>query len=213
MLWIFCEGEGDKAFFEELIKIRRLSPATVKVVGGKDNYANKLKNDITEITKARPERILFTADNDETPTASFEAVCSAVSHLNDEIKKTGSSMEIPIPRKSKSWTGRGTKSAIYMMPASGTKGALESLLLKYLASYWTDYQQCTNAFVQCIEAQRRNDLDKLKLRLFLCAITKDPNVGIGYLWSEKKWEKPTDKIDLNDPIFDGIANFLKKVAA
>jgi len=203
-LLILCEGPSDEAFFRALVCHRKLPEFGIRngldsgpdSGGGIDQFGPLL----TAITTWRNvdiiTDILIVADNDLSPSGSFDKV-------RNQIAATGR-YEVPISPLVKA-AGSPTIQ-VMMIPGTGKPGNLESLCVEAAIDAHPDIAKCVDQFATCVNADGWPEINlcELKLRSLLAAAHQpNPFIGLG-----NTWIKDPNLIPLNHSCFDWIVKTL-----
>jgi len=204
-LVIVCEGEGDRAFFLNLMATRGLQEFRViipsdkpDIPGGVDGFARRLRALRAERDFDKIAGILVVSDNDDQPDGSFTKV-------QRQLTDSGG---YPIPARplevARSLSGPPV--AVMMLPRTGQPGSLETLCVEAMQGAWPEVARCVDEFCRCTSTGQwaPSKQSKMRLRAMVSAICEsDPNTGLPYAWSRRE-----NLIPLNEPVFDEIGRFL-----
>lgn len=209
---IIAEGYEDAVFVEQLIRTRarRLSSFDVwsneelGKVGGNSGFvrsvaAADIKRGFSAVTD-----VIFLADNDDLAATSFDNVCTQI-----RVAKKVRNWAIPPPGETKQ---AGDPSvAIWMFPAPGEEGCLETLLWTAITSQRQHAANvaCVEAACRCSGADQwsRSKLDKARVRAFLSLVCKkNPSVSFQNLWRDFP-----NLIPMGHSAFTPIADFLRSI--
>jgi len=206
-LVILCEGQGDQAFFVNLIRTRSLPGFSVVfpsdkpeqgIPGGVDGFAGRLRALRAERDFSKIEGLLVVADNDSRPEASFTRV-------QQQLTEAGG---YPVPTQPLE-VARGESGpwvVVMMLPWIGQPGNLETLCVKAMRGAWPEAAVCLEEFCRCTSTSRwdLSKQSKMRLRAMISAVCEsDPNTSLVYAWN-----RPQNLIPLNDAVFDEIAAYL-----
>lgn len=154
---LLCEGMHDVQFFLHLATQRNL-PAFQAVSCGNIVGAPPGRDGIDYLTgalNALPaipafsitlEKILIVADNDDDPPATLLKIRNYITAAA-EIQ---AGVRYPVPPKDEVVAGARPSITILMLPASGQKGALDSLLLTAASNKEGWIASCVNHFATCV---------------------------------------------------------------
>ncbi len=127
-LVIVCEGQGDQAFFLNLIKTRGLPKFTVVfpndkpdqgIPGGVDGFAGRLRALRAERGFDKIEGIIVVSDNDSNPETSFARVQRQVTEA--------CGYPVPTEPLEVARGASGPPITVMMLPRTGQPGNLETL--------------------------------------------------------------------------------------
>ena len=202
---LLCEGGGDVAFFEHLIKSRKLpdfsviSPRWGTDNGGVSGYEGRLRALKVQPTFEVVKGLLVVGDNDGDPSSAFGGVKAQIEAAGDfNLPKTPLTVAKGKPQS--------PIVVVMMLPWTDEIGQLETLCLIAMRDTYPELAKCVDQFCQCSGTAewRRNKLEKMTTRAMLTAnCEQDPNTSLSYAWS-----RSTDLIPLTHTCFDRIANFL-----
>lgn len=211
---IVSEGDGDAAFFRNLIRVYSLDgfsiynrPKGGKIAPGVDAY-EAILNSVNVATEfENVSLVLIVADCDSSPVNEFKRVVK-------QIRKSG---DFPIPTKPREIaTSAGQKSVcVLMLPWDNEAGSLETICYSLASRKRPSIAACIESFVNCVNATTWNpqQLSKLKLRCLLASsCPKDPNTGLPYAWDKGK-KRPKELIPLNrkNKMITRVVEFLKNL--
>jgi hypothetical protein len=203
---ILCEGSSDKAFFNELIRVRNVPDIQVhfplgadEKTGGIDKFGRFLNAIIAEPTFNTLSSILIVADNDSNHANNFLRVINQIRDAgygvpNNELQFFISPNSLP-------------SIAVMMLPLNQRLGSLESVCLESALSHWNTLNQPLETYFNASQAPNWSigHQDKMKIQCLIAATCEtNPYATISTLFREnQRYHFP-----LTHTCFDGIANFL-----
>jgi hypothetical protein len=204
---ILSEGDGDYAFFKNLIEVRKIPNMEPRRRTGKLSGNTVFKQWLEAL---RPETgadqysgILIVADNDGNPAKAFKEVRRQIQQAGEYGIPTAPALVAPAQN------GRPAV-AVLMLPWTDQEGCLETLCLRAALQRRPRIARCIAAYLRCIGIARWtvSNLDKFSMRCLLSAACKrNPNTGLQYAWSAEKG-RPKDLIPLRYRCFKQVADFL-----
>lgn len=204
---VICEGPEDAAFLQLLLRDRAISGFDVLPANGNGNFRqamNALRTNSRSYFNKLTD-IVIVADNDDSPSARFNAVC-------DQIRAQFDAAAVPQApwQTSKRTATRQQAISVVMIPDITSEGHLEALC--QLATYDADRKvgAAVNHFLDSLHADKWSSASrraKAWLRVNLAMrCERDPFVPLGHVFGETKHHH---LIPVAHPSFDGLANFLK----
>jgi hypothetical protein len=208
---ILCEGESDKRFFDQLIEKRGIENCfQVRFPSqGDDKRAGRSKFgrwlDLVSDTEdfiQNIQAVLIVSDNDENPKGSFEEVIKSL--------QEASSFKLPTKEREVMLSQDAPALAILMLPLDA-QGNLEGLCLAAAYTKWP-IKEAVDNFTSATSAKNWSAGKKSKMQLqciIAATCASRPDAGFVGHWRDKK----EFHVPLEDPTFDGIAEFLKNFRA
>lgn len=187
--FVLSEGEEDAAFTRAIISGRNLatnfdvSPnVDIGQTGGNSGFGSSIfaaepMGGFTDVTD-----VLILADNDDDPTESFADICRQIEDLRAQGKLSrtwGAATQVA------SKAAGNPSITIWMWPAPGEKGCLETLLWRYLTRKCPKEVACVEAALKCSGADQWpiSKADKARVRCFLSIVCKrSPAISLSLLW-------------------------------
>ena len=202
---ILCEGQGDAAFFEHLIRERRLPDFEIKYPkerepGGKDAFGKRLDALRIQPGFERLSAVIVVSDNDDNSDSSFQNIQRQLDWAGYGVP----TMPLEIAR-----AADFPAVVVLMLPWVNEPGVLETLCLQAACDWWPTLKLCLDAYCECAgtNAWKPSKQFKMRLRCLLSAACEsDPNTSLVYAWSG---EGRGELIPLAHPCFDRIAQFLQ----
>ena len=196
---VLCEGDGDEGFLKALGAAHSLPSFNIRKVSSEGNFKATLKGLNLFVERGEVTRVLLVADNDLDPQSSFQKLQTA-------IRQCG---KYPVPKEPMKIRGGSVKTAVLMLPGTGTVGNLETLLLRGVAAKAPELLACTQEFVRCTTGASddwpKGQRDKMLLTSVVAASVKsNPGCSLSYLWN-----KDGCPIDISCDDFKWIADFLR----
>jgi hypothetical protein len=208
---IVGEGQGDAAFFRQLIKVRKLADFQVfqrekKEATGDGAFEAMLRSIKTNRQYDDCSLIVVVADNDSDPAESFQKIAKQIKNAQDYA--------VPTKPREVAKADALRSVSVLMLPWDDVPGALDSVCYSVAAARRPAIAACVEQYAKCANATdwAPSPLAKLRLRCLLSAsCPKDPNIGITHAWSKNK--KPKDLIPLrrNGLFLKDIVTYLKKL--
>jgi len=208
---ILTEGAGDEAFFEYLIKERRLTRyktyrRKTGEAGGEGDFLRLLRAHKGPATgSAVYKLLLIVADNDGSPDSKFR-------NVTNQIRQAGD-FAVPARPRQVAKNAPFAAVAVLMLPWDQEPGNLESLSYVSARSRRRKTAKCIRKFVDCvgIDGWEESQRHKLNLRCLLASsCPTDPNTSLQHAWGGSKG-RPTDLIPLDHACFDKIVNWLRNL--
>lgn len=141
---VLGEGHDDCAVFRKVAESAELSALKFKELGGKDNFAERLKQlrVSPEFTSGRIQRILITRDADD----SWEA---ALRSLSDVVERVFG----PKITSTREWVEANAhcEIALWIVPGDHQSGMLETLCLEVAKDAAPSDFECLDQFASCLE--------------------------------------------------------------
>jgi hypothetical protein len=201
---IVGEGKGDAAFLRYLCEVRGIDTTQFQIeeAGGSGNFESYIRGLPFRPNFDRARGLLIVGDNDDNPEVN-----------HGEIKKHLKKAKLPYHNQSLQAARHnrdGLAVAVVMLPytnaAGPSRGSLDTLILRAVASRHQATEACIDAFRACIQGARTpNQEDKFRLRCFFAALSlDDPNVSLQYAVSPSR-----NLVDLNHECFDELSAFLR----
>jgi hypothetical protein len=150
--------------------------------------------------------VVILADNDDDPVSSFAQLCAQLERArrNGSLQRNWGAAVQPVTKA----VGDPSLS-IWMWPAPGQPGCLETILWQVLETKYPDESKRVHAACKCSGANAWpvSKLDKARVRCFMSLVCKqNPSLVLGNLWRD--WP---DLIPLDHPSFIPISQFLAKI--
>lgn len=208
---IICEGRSDQAFFRELIRRRGLAqfdvfnPQDLNGTGpGKDGYKAFLEGLSVRLASPSPlvRGILLVADNDLDPAVAFANIQRQIREAVGGYGVPANPLEVA---RSTAVPGM-PPTVVLMLPWTGERGALESLLLGAIYKGNTGIKACIDDYCRCTSSHQWDLVKQSKMRIqaLLAAMCRsNPDVPLQGAWSQSE-----QLIDVTLSEFDRIADFL-----
>lgn len=198
---LVCEGKADQVFFSRLLKASGkdvdVSCPTQQEDGGLGNKAihKRLIGFQAQFEKIATLVVAVDCDNDHTV---------ALSEAQEEFEKANDANPhklYPVPTQANTLTNGQPRTAIFLVPANGAQGALDSLLLPSFEQEYVGRIKCTNDFCTCLADPERGFTHdaRLRLRAIIASTQKNPGMSLANLLEEKNCP-----VDLNHTSFDAI---------
>ncbi len=200
---LLCEGPHDAGFFRALIASRNLKEFHIRCPTKEAGYGisgfGKSLLGFTVITGfEKIADIVIVGDNDDDPTASFNAICDQITGAGFSAP-TQSNLMVP-----------GTPNVhVMMVPSPNLAGSLESLCYTAASNANAQVAACVQAYEQCLAIGSWQEQKKAKMRLrsiLAGSYRKNPDILFSRVWQEEP-----SLIPLSDAIFDPLANFLAAI--
>lgn len=198
---ILCEGEEDKAFLSELIRLRGLPEFQIEFAGGWTKYGTHL-NKIKEVEsfKQNVKVVLVISDCDDDSRKQFNRVCRNITSDSD--------FGVPRNPQEKSVIKNGMPPiVILMIPIDEKTGGLEGTILKAAYSRFR-VKTKLETFIGTMPSGKwkRNPKDKARIRCLIATTCKeDPNTTLRWLWKRK----PCYHFPVTHKSLDRLADFLQ----
>jgi hypothetical protein len=210
--FILCEGEEDAAFARALIKGGNLgllfdvSPnIDVGGVGGNSGFGRSFLaiEPITGFTDVK--HVIVLADNDGDPAA---ALASTIDPLK-KLKQTNSIKRVwADPTRAGARFPGDPSVSVWMWPAPGQQGCLETLLWSLIETKYPKDAACAVDACRCSGANKWSisKFHKARVRCFLSLICQgNPAVSLSLLWRDYE-----DIIPVDHPTFKPFSDFLRQ---
>lgn len=207
---ILCEGHSDKHVIRALLAARGIEGFDITFPseageGGKDRFETGLSG-LKAVSKPTMfQGIVIIADNDSDPDRAFKDV--------QEQIENAEGYRVPDRPYSTPNLAHAPAVVVMMLPKEGEPGCLEHLCLQAGYAKWPDMRVCLERFLQCAPARDWPNSRKAKM-LLRCLISatcqSDPNVGLRYLWSDRRREC---QFSLAHACFDPISDYLRSLRA
>lgn len=204
---LLVEGAHDKAFFDELCKVRSIPDYSAvhglqnsKPQGGKDGFSQVLLAMPTQPGFEAVEGIIVVMDSDADPS-------KALDHARKHLNAAG----FGVPDKAMEWakSSKGLPdTAILLLPWEDETGDLEKLLLPTLQWQWPERFACMESYAACTKCEERpvGKQSKMKLRALLTGICPDPYMGLSNVWQRSDTR---DLIPVTHASLDRVAEYLR----
>lgn len=211
MKLIVSEGDGDRAFFKNLIKIHKL--VGFDIYEGKDGWADgnsafaKALDAILIGTRYEDANlVIVVADCDSDPEKEFKNV----------QRQLRGSLQYAVPERPREVASEvGKRSAsILMLPWDDETGALETICYSLAVREWPQVAKCVTKFVECVGGNSLSPqkLAKLQLRGMIAGTCPyDPNTALQWAWSGGR--RPDNLIPLKqrNKLLQRIIKYLKEL--
>jgi hypothetical protein len=209
--FILAEGPEDAQFIRELIALRGGMPEFDISSNGDLNSAHGIAGFRNAVMACEPitgftsvSSVILLADNDDDPLGAFRNVCGQVeqARVAKDIKRQWGE-----PAQTALKAVGDPSLAVWLWPAAGTAGCLETLLWKVVEAVHPNDAACVNAACACAHTNTWPiaELDKARVRCFL-ALKCRPTPSIRL---SKLWKTCPELIPLDHPEFDSFAAFLR----
>lgn len=200
--YIVCEGAADAAFIEALL-INRGTASVNFQIGEADGYTGfqrHLEAVLTSPDRPKLARLAIVADNDDVPTDRFLNVQTALG-----------AVAMPVPATPSTIVAGPPVVGVFMMPAAGIHGTLESLLMDSVVGAQPAVAACVDAFRMCVAAPGNwgtSKVAKMRLNAAIAACcVSDPSASVAYVWG-----KSGNPIPIGSAVFNPLATFLQEVS-
>lgn len=199
--YIACEGAGDAAFIDELLKHQGVADASFHV-GEAEGYTGFQRHfEGIQASTDRPKllRLAVVADNDEDPPGRFA-----------NVKEALIAAEFPAPVQPYTIAQGPPVVGVFMVPGPNLRGNLETLLSDATVAMHPHMGPCLNQFVQCVNAPGNwtvNKRSKMQVNAVIAAYcVDDPGCSLAYIWN-----KASNPIPIGSNRFDELVTFLGQV--
>jgi hypothetical protein len=197
--YVACEGDGDAAFVEHLLKHCGLAGFAVKPSQGRTRFEGHLCGVATSSDRRRLRCLVVLADNDDAPTTRFEGVQRALNAAG-----------FPVPDRPQVIVPGSPSVGVFMVPSAGRIGALETILLEAVDDADPGLRRCVDEFVDCQANVKTWSLVKqAKMRLhasIAATCVEDPGAALSRVWN-----KTGNPIPLHSGRFNELAGFFGEV--
>lgn len=197
---LFVEGRDDEEFFKALLhKMGLTEDVQVSNYGGANNLLNFLR---AVLSTPGPQGLLFqefislgiTRDAEAgDPADAFRSVCSA-------LNKVG----LAVPSRIEELVGSKPKVGVLILPDANTKGMLEDLCLRSIASH--PAMRCVEEYFNCLKQQLVSlpgNMPKAQVQAFLASrFEYASNLGVAAQKGYWPWDNPA---------FEHIKRFLESL--
>jgi hypothetical protein len=213
---ILCEGNHDRAFFQEMVNKRTdvpkdYEPADPKYLGflsgGNSRWGSCLDALVATSGFDALKGLIIAADNDNKPTESFNNILNALKNAAKWPGPPAGRYAVPAAP----WQiEKGPPAiAVMMLPRRRMRGSLDTLCVKAAQIHISKAtMQCVESYSKCAKFATlpASKEAKAKLRaLIACYHRKDPELPFRDIWDECP-----SLIPVTNSLFDQIAKFLKK---
>jgi len=199
---LLCEGSGDKNFYQELIKVRKLPdfyvthPRETIDPGGRQGFSSRLRGLKTQHGFDAVTGIIVASDNDRDQKGSLTEVKKLI---HDAGFRTPNHPLVTIA---------GPPAMCIMMIPFAEDGQLETLCLRAIREAWPIQYKCAEQYATCTGISgnwKPAKIERAMLRSLTSHICKeDPNTSLAYHWHDKR----EIVIPLDHACFTPIADFL-----
>jgi hypothetical protein len=205
---LICEGKADEVFFARLLrrigKNVQVSCPRKEIEGlGKAAIRHRLVGLQSEFDNI--DRLVLAVDSDDDPTQAFADGCTEFAQAN----AANPAKQYPIPPAANTIAALAGSpaTAIVLVPAVGTRGCLDTLLLPSFEQQYAGVSvNCVDDFCTCIRDARRGETrdSKVRLRALIAASqARNPGISLSLLLEEKNCP-----VDLGHASFDPIRGVL-----
>jgi hypothetical protein len=188
---LVAEGRDAVAFFRRVGDSLGLTDLQVIDFGSVSELRRRLLQLPNVPDFPRIEALGIIRDAETDPDAAFRSVSGALQRAS-----------LPVPPAPGQMVGNRPRVGIFILPDATTRGSLETLLLRTIAT--DPAVPCIDAFFACLEQQtaiRPANQDKARVHAFL-ASRADPAIRSGQAFDAGYW--PQDS-----PAFEPIKGFLR----
>lgn len=205
--FIIAEGFEDVAFLRALIDGRNLnrydvSPtADMGAAGGTSGFENAFLACEPIPGFDAVHHVVIVADNDDNPTKAFRSLCRQLERARTDFNRTWGDPTNP----GETAAGDPTVS-VWMWPAPGVPGCLETLLWQVVQDKYPTEAECIETAILCtgINEWSPSKLAKARIRCFTALKCKrNPAVALGILWRDFR-----NVIPVTAAPFKQVADFL-----
>jgi hypothetical protein len=209
--FVLCEGEEDAAFARAVAAGRNpklffdVSPnVDVGNIGGNTGFEASFLALEPIAGFNQVKHVVILADNDENPTRSFNSIIKSLAALrasNAIHRQWGEATQAGAQ------FGGDRSVAVWMWPAPGEKGCLETLLWRAVKKRHPKEAECAEAACHCSGADRWpvSKFYKALVRCFLSLTCKrNPAISLSTLWRDA-----ANLIPISDLAFKAFADFLQ----
>lgn len=218
---IVCEGVSDAAFVRPLLIARQLDGYEVRYTGEASPSGTSGIDMFRAFFEALPaiegfydlKHIVVVGDCDEDPNAHRNYIRQQIGDaVLDAIPPA--TLAVPaaanVPNNHQPSPGSPAVH-LFMLPADGEQGCLESLCLAAATAVAKDVRDCVDALADCSGASQwsASKVAKMKLQALLSSTHKrNPALPLYRVWIEHGADQ---RIPLSDSVFDPLAEFLAQL--
>jgi hypothetical protein len=194
---LLVEGRDEKLFFTALTENLGLFDVEIREVGGKYQFARKLKDITLQSGFAEVLSIGIVRDVDDGIKSTFDSICSA---LDSRALPKPESVFVPSQTQ--------PRVMILLMPPNneGTGRMLEDLCLAAMVD--DPAMKCVDEYLGCLAGQetklKENVIAKARIHTFL-ASREEPDKRLGEAAQAGYW-------NWDSPVFDTLKDFLRQLA-
>ncbi len=204
-VYVLCEGPADVRPVQRLLRREDLAGFSVNFAQGYQRFARHVRGLKTSSDWRRVKRLLIIGDNDTDPAARWQNARDALT--NERLPAPDRHADIVDGAPDGPLTG------IFMMPRANAVGTLETLLMEAILQERDGLDDCLQRLDTCpaTDCDEWDEVKRAKMRFQTAvAITcrDDPNAGAAHIWS-----KTYNPIPVASPVFDDLAEFLRRAAA
>ena len=191
---LLVEGNDQRNFFEAFKRHLSLEDIQIRSYGGGPDLREYLKG--------------FVRIDGFDTVRSLGVVRDAESSAENTLRSVQGSLRdvgLTVPAHPALRSGNNPTVNVLILPDNSRPGMLETLLCETFAG--TPRDNCIEAFFECISAIDENAVKRPdKARAWAYLTTKpDPHHSVGFATMKGYWG------DLDQPVFDGIRNFLSSL--
>ena len=200
-VYVLCEGPADVRLVRRLLRREKLDGFSVNYAQGYERFARHVQGLRTSSDWRKLKRLLIIGDNDTKPAARWK-------NVHDALTLEG----LPAPERHADIAEGTPSTGVFMIPCAHTTGALETLLMEAILREREDLADCLRRLDECpaTDCDEWDAVKRAKMQFQTAvAITcrDDPSAGAAHIWS-----KTHNPIPVTSPVFDELAEFLRRAA-
>lgn len=211
--FILCEGEEDAAFARAVVRGRNLrlsfdiSPnIDVSGVGGNSGFEKSFLAIEPFIGFVDVKHVIIIGDNDDNPSQALNSVVGRLAQLkqSNTIKRAWADVQNAGVK-----FGGDPSVSVWMWPAPGQIGCLETLLWALIEKKYRKEAACAMDACRCSGADKWpvSKFHKARVRCFLSLVCQgNPAISLSLLWRDYP-----DIIPVSDAAFRPFSDFLRRV--
>ena len=198
-IYVLCEGPADVRLVTRLIERENLQGFSVNFAKGYQGFARHVKALRVSPDWRKLSHLLIIGDNDVTPTRRWDNACEALAGEG-----------LPVPENQGDIVDGTPSTGIFMVPEADTEGALETLLVRAILRAHPDLRACLQQLDGCpaTDCETWDAVKRAKMQFQTAVAIKcrdDPSAGAAHIWS-----KTHNPIPAASPVFDELAQFLRR---
>lgn len=208
---MLTEGIEDAALIRAVITHRGLQPFDVSAVEdcgsvrGRSGFARAILGCEVISGFSNVQTVVLIADNNGDHIQAVADVCTQVR----EAKRLGAARKWGIPTSPATFARGDPSTALWMWPAPGEEGCLETLLWRVITAVRPGDAACAEAACRCSGAHTwpLSKLDKARVRCFISITHRtNPALPLALLWRDAP-----ALIPVSHSAFDPLAGFLARL--
>ncbi len=198
-IYVLCEGPADVRLVTRLIERENLEGFSVNFAKGYQQFARHVKALRVSPDWRKLSHLLIIGDNDVRPAQRWQNACDALA---------GESL--PAPENQGDIVDGTPSTGIFMVPEANAEGALETLLVRAILRAHPDLGACLQQLDGCsaTDCETWDPVKRAKMQFQTAVAIKcrdDPSAGAAHIWS-----KTHNPIPAASPVFDELAQFLRR---